>query len=114
MLLAVCFAGAVYLVALLPCALCQSHPAYIFPCNESAYLVAKTNQVPTTIRTPENTGACQFTLFCANAKGKIEGTQLMISKDVHVISFSCGSTATHIQVRSTERSEQRGEMSYAP
>jgi len=71
-----CVAGALYLMTLVPGALGQTHLTYSFPCDMKAYVVAQTNQVPTTIKVPENTGSCNYVLFCTTAKAKIQGTEL--------------------------------------
>jgi hypothetical protein len=103
------------LFAALPFAQCQASTSYSFPCDKNEYLVAQTNQVPTTVRAPQNTGTCEFIMYCADARSRnIEGTQMQMSKDVHVISFSCGSGASKIEVQSTEKTDGRGELSYAP
>ena len=108
-------AVALYLFAALPYAQGQASTSYSFPCDNHEYLVAQTNQVPATVKAPQNTGACNFVMYCADARSRnIEGTQLQMSKDVHVISFSCGAGASKIEVQSTEKTDGRGELSYAP
>jgi len=110
-----CLAAALYLFVAVPGAVCQSQMSYSFPCDKTEYLVAQTNQVPTTIRAPQNTGSCDFDLYCADARSRnLEGTQLHMTKDSHLIEFSCGSNASKIEVQSTEKTDSRGELSYTP
>ena len=94
-----CLTSALYLVVHLPCALCQAHLTYTFPCDNATYIAAQTNQVPTNDMSREY-WACHFILACADAKGRmIEGTQLTLSKEVHILSFSCGPAAAKIQIQ---------------
>lgn len=65
-------------------------------CGSTNNVVAVTNGVETTIKSPKNEGDCAFTLRCRDKAKNTVGETATIKKDGMLVSFSCGKDAVTI------------------